>query len=807
MATEFRPSEIEIPELLPVLPIRGAVVFPLSVVPVSVGQPQSIRMVEEVMQGDRLVAVVAQKNEEAIPPGVEDLYRIGTAAIIRQYYRTEMGNLQLILQGLVRVEVEEYVSRDPYPVARVRVLGEELGDDLRVQALSRAAKERFRRLAELTPELPEELANAIRSFDEPLQLSYLLATTVPLPTKDRQSLLEAETVEERFRRFIECAQQEIAIRELEERISEQTQVRISESQKEYVLRERLRAIQEELGQSEQGEIREIREKLEELPLSDEVREEAERELARLERIPDVSPEHGMIRSWLEWILSMPWGKESGGPIDLEKARQALDEDHYDLDEVKERIVDYLAVKKLRSERGVERVAERGRKFRGEPLLCFVGPPGTGKTSLGQSIARALGRKFVRMSLGGIHDEAEIRGHRRTYIGAMPGRIVQALRRAGASDPIFMLDEVDKLGVGFHGDPAAALLEVLDPAQNHAFVDTYLNVPFDLSSVFFICTANTTDTIPPALLDRMELIRLSGYTDDEKLQIARQHLLPLELRGHGLRPDELEIDDSAIRRIIREYTREAGVRNLDREIATIVRKVARKIGEGAETPIHVRADDLREYLGPRKFFDEVAERIDRPGVVTALAWTPTGGEILFVEAAMMPARREELILTGMLGNVMRESAQAALSLLRSTAPALGLNPRELSGKAVHLHVPAGAIPKDGPSAGLAMYLALVSLVTRQPVRPNVGVTGEITLRGKVLPVGGVRDKVLAAYRAGLRSVVLPRHNEANLEDVTPEVREALEFHLVDSVEEALPHVFDSSPLRRTIEIPPAPPLIM
>lgn len=791
MATEFRAPEVEIPETLPVLPIRGAVVYPLSVVPVSVGQPRSIEMVEEVMQGDRLIAVVAQKNEEAIPPETEDLYDLGTAAVIRQFYRTEMGNLQLILQGLERVKVEEYLRKDPYPIARVRVLGETMGEDLRLQALVRAAKERFARLAELMPELPEELANAIRSFDEPLQLSYLLATTAPLPTKDRQSLLEADTVEERFRRFVEHAQQEIAVRELEQKISEETRVRISESQKEYVLRERLRAIQEELGQSEQGELREIRAKLEELPLTDEVREEALRELQRLERIPDISPEHGMIRSWLDWILAIPWGKSTGGPIDLEKARKALDEDHYDLDKVKERLVDHLAVKKLRSERGVDRAEETGlgRKFRGEPLLCFVGPPGTGKTSLGQSIARALGRRFTRMSLGGIHDESEIRGHRRTYIGAMPGRIVQSIRRVGVADPVFMLDEIDKLGVGFQGDPAAALLEVLDPAQNHAFVDTYLNVPVDLSQVLFICTANNTDTIPPPLLDRMEVIRLSGYTDDEKLAIAKEHLLPQELRGHGLRPDELQIDDAAIRRIIREYTREAGVRNLDRELATIVRKVARKIGEGVATPIRVGPEDLHEYLGHRKFFDEVAERIDRPGVVTALAWTPTGGEILFVEAAMMPARREELILTGMLGNVMRESAQAALSLLRSSTASLGVNPRELMGKAVHLHVPAGAIPKDGPSAGLAMYLALVSLVTRSPARPDVGVTGEITLRGKVLPVGGIRDKVLAAYRAGIRSVVLPRRNEPNLEEVTPEVREAMRFLLVDSAEEALPHVFD------------------
>ncbi|HLV59918.1 MAG TPA: endopeptidase La, partial [Fredinandcohnia sp.] len=690
-----------------------------------------------------------------------------------------------------RVQVESYLTFDPYPVAKLRILPEEVGDGLPLEALARAAKERFARLAELTPELPDELAAAIRSFDEPLQLSYLLATTVPLPTRDRQDLLEAETVTERFRRFVEHAQREIAVRELEHKITEDTQVRISETQKEFVLRERLRAIQKELGQSEETEIEEMRARLRDLPLSDEVREEAERELARLERISDVSPEHGMIRSWLEWIVELPWKKTTGEPIDLKKAREILDEDHHDLDKVKERLIDHLAAKKLRAERGVEApdAREGGRRFRGEPLLCFVGPPGTGKTSLGQSIARALGREFVRMSLGGIHDESEIRGHRRTYIGAMPGRIVQALRRAKVSDPVFMLDEIDKLGVGFHGDPSAALLEVLDPAQNHAFVDTYLGVPVDLSQVLFICTANTTDTIPPALLDRMEVIRIPGYTDEEKLAIATHHLIPQELRSHGLSPKELRIERSALRRILREYTREAGVRNLDREIATIVRKVARKIGEGVPTPIRVGPEDLHDYLGPRRFFDEVAERIDRPGVVTGLAWTPTGGQILFVEAALMPARRDELILTGMLGEVMRESAQAALSLVRSTARRLGLEPRSLLGKAVHLHVPVGATPKDGPSAGLAMYLALVSLVTGRIARQDVAVTGEITLRGKVLPVGGIRDKVLAAHRAGIRTVVLPRNNEPNLEDVTAEVRDAMRFAFVDEVEEAVDHVLE------------------
>jgi len=839
----------EIPEQLPVLPIRGAVVFPLAMVPISVGQDRSIQLVEEVLKGDRIVALVTQSNEDASPAEPQDLYRVGTSAIIRQFHRTPAGTFNLVVQGLGRIRFEEWVQTVPYLMARIRQAPETPAvAGPMTDALVRTAKDLFGQLAHLTPELPDELALAMLAFDDALQVSYLLATTVPLATEVRQELLEIDAVPQRLERLIGLIQQELSVRELEQKIVDDTKVRISDTQREYVLRERLHAIQKELGE-EGGEMEDMRKRLAELPLPDEARREAERELGRLERIPDISPEHGMIRSYLDWLLAVPWGKTTGGPIDLVEARKILDRDHYDLDKIKDRIVENLAVKKLRQERGLDRAAGAGEAtllqpgqttppvsppsaasqpppgtrdaekkpehpgtggvqpeppqadIRREPILCFVGPPGTGKTSLGQSIARALGRKFAHASLGGIQDEAEIRGHRRTYIGSMPGRIIQALRRAGVEDPIFMLDEIDKLGVGFHGDPSAALLEVLDPAQNQAFVDTYLGVPVDLSQVLFICTANTTESIPAPLLDRMELVRLAGYTDEEKVQIAVRHLLPVQLASNGLRPGEVDIEEPTIRRVIRDYTREAGVRNLERELAAILRKSAKRIGEGASAPIVVSPGDLHDYLGPRRFFDEAAERIDRPGISTGLAWTPAGGDIIFVEAAMMAGRKEELLLTGMLGNVMRESAQAALTWVRSNADTLGVEPQRLLRKTFHIHVPAGAIPKDGPSAGVAILTALVSLATGRVVRPDVAMTGEITLRGKVLPVGGIRDKVLGAYRAGIRTVLIPRHNRGALEDVPLEVREAMNVVFLDTAEDALLAAFESA--RPPLEESPPP----
>ncbi len=657
---------------------------------------------------------------------------------------------------------------------------------------------------QLVAELSSDLAGTVERITDPRQLVYLLASTTPMTTEARQHILEQPSVTGKLRRMIDQLQHDIAVRELMQKIARESGAAATSGgvDREAVLRRQMDAIQRELGdvEPEQAEARDLRGRITGLPLSEDARKEVDRELERLERTPTASPEHGMIRTYLDWVLKLPWGKTTGRPIDVVQARAVLDADHYDLARIKDRIVEYLAVRKLRADRGVDATGEDAGAR--EPILCLVGPPGVGKTSLGQSIARALSRKFARVALGGIHDEAEIRGHRRTYIGAMPGRILQALVRAGSCDPVFMLDEVDKLGVGFHGDPSAALLEVLDPSQNHAFVDNYLGVPFDLSRVLFVCTANAVDTIPAPLLDRMEMLFVSGYTDAEKLYIARNHLLPRAVAAHGLRPEEVSVDDGAVRSLVRGYTREAGVRSLGREIAAVLRKVALTVSEGAAVPIHVTAEALPALVGAARFYDERMERIDRPGVATGLAWLPTGGDILFVEATIIPGDDEQLVLTGMMGNVMRESAQAALSYLRSNAARLGVEARGLRRGTVHVHVPAGAIPKDGPSAGVTMLVAIASHATGRRVRADLGMTGEITLRGRVLPVGGIKEKVLAAHRAGLRTVVIPRRSEAQLEDVPEEVRSALEVVLVDSADEVLAAALDASsePQRERITQP-------
>lgn len=796
--------EVKIPDALPVLPLRATVLYPSIVMPLVVGQERSVKLVDDAMRADRLFVAVTQRNPEARPAAPGDLYRVGTVAAIQQLLRAQDGTLRLIVQGVERVRVIDFISEQPYLIARIERAPERVEPSAELEALVRSARDLFERLVRMlqTQGGSEELIAAARSVEDPVRVAYLVASVVPVDVQARQDLLEFDEARDKLRRVVEILQHELAVRELERQIATETSEKLSKDQREYFLRRQLETIQRELGEggAENEEIRTLRERLAKTPLSDEARREAERELARLERVPDASPEHGMIRTYLDWLLALPWGKFTGGRIDVARARQVLDEDHYDLDKIKERILDYLATKKLRDERGVRispaggevpRTGQAGplpqvptdETWR-EPILCFVGPPGVGKTSLGQSIARAMGRQFVRISLGGVHDESEIRGHRRTYIGAMPGRIIQALCRVGVADPVFMLDEVDKLGVGLHGDPSAALLEVLDPAQNRTFVDTYLGVAFDLSNVLFICTANTTDTIPAPLLDRMELIRLAGYTERERENIARKYLLPKQMRAHGLLEGELLIDDEALRRVVREYTREAGVRGLERELATIARKAARRISEGATPPVRVSAENVPEFLGPPRVYNEVAERTDRPGVATGLAWTPTGGEVLFVEATMMPSNEERLVLTGMLGDVMRESAMAALSYVRSNAERLGIDARVFDRKMVHVHVPAGAIPKDGPSAGVTMLTALASIASGRPVRSDVAMTGEITLRGKVLPVGGIRDKVLAAHRAGIKRVILPRQSERELEDVPEEVRRDLEIILVDSADEVL-----------------------
>jgi ATP-dependent Lon protease len=785
----------DIPNLLPILPLRESVLFPLAVMPINVGQERSLRLVDDVMRTSRLMGAVAQRRMGPTPAKPEDLYQVGTAAIIHQMLRSQEGTMELVVQGLERIRITEFVQTEPYLIARVQRAPEVETPGAETEALTRSVRSLFQRLLALRTDIQSELANVLDHLGGVTQVAYFVATTVPFPVAAKQEILEADSTLTKLRRLVELLQHEITVQELERKITTETREQLSKSQRDYMLREQMKTIQRELGETEEdSEVGELRKKMEEAQLPPDVRKEAERELGRLAQMQPGSPEYGMIRTFLEWLVALPWSKTTGGPIDIEASRRILDEDHYDLEKIKERILDYLAVQKLRQERAPKEGPgpspssgplpstgdDQGRR---EPILCFIGPPGVGKTSLGQSIARAMGRKFARVSLGGVHDEAEIRGHRRTYIGALPGRIIQTLRRVETRDPVFMLDEIDKMSASFQGDPAAALLEVLDPAQNYSFVDTYLGVPFDLSRVMFICTANTTDTIPPPLMDRMELLTLSGYTEEEKLHIARRYLLPKQIAASGLRESELVVDDNAIRHVIREYTREAGVRSLERQLATIARKAARRITEGVTPPIVVGPDQIHELLGRRRFFNELAERIDRPGIATGLAWTPTGGEVLFVEATMVPGR-ENLLLTGMLGDVMRESAQAALSFVRSNAPRLGLDARNLEGKLIHIHVPAGAIPKDGPSAGVAMLSALASLAKGTPVRNDLAMTGEITLRGKILPVGGIKEKVLAGYRAGVKTIILPQRNEDSLEDVPEEVRRSIRFVLADSAEQVL-----------------------
>ena len=815
---------VQIPPFLPVLPLREGVIFPMSVAPVVVQEERAVRAVEDSMRTHRMLCAVARREGAADRFEAETLYGVGCGAAIHQFQRGPDGAILIVLQGLERLRIERIAQTDPYFIAAIEKAPDQPSTGVETEALVRRLRAVFRELAEVGRAIPAQVLSVADGLADPRQLAYLVAGTAPLPLSGRQEILELDPVAAKLQRLIELLDHELSVSRVEQEVASRTHQRMTKQQREHLLREQLRSIQSELGEEGEGgsETAELRKRVEETPLSTEARREAERELQRLEQIPPISPEFGIARSYLEWLLSLPWGKESGGTIDIARARAILDEDHYDLERIKERILDYLSVRKLRQERqatvslsgagDAERAASAGLlpqtsedEARREPILCFVGPPGVGKTSLGQSIARAMGRKFLRISLGGVHDEAEIRGHRRTYVGALPGRLIQALRRAETMDPVFMLDEVDKLGVSFQGNPAAALLEVLDPAQNNTFVDTYLGVPVDLSKILFICTANTVESISSPLLDRMEVVTLSGYTEVEKLHIARRYLLPKQVRAHGLREDELEVGDDALRRIIADYTREAGVRQLERELATVARKAARRIGEGETGPVRVMAESLPSLLGRPRFFNEVAERVDRPGVATGLAWTPVGGEILFVEAALVPGQGGSPVLTGMLGDVMRESAQAAVTFVRSNAEALGVDPKVFQENTVHIHVPAGAVPKDGPSAGVAMLCAVASVARGVPVRNDTAMTGEITLRGKVLPIGGVKEKVLAAYRARIERVILPRRNEADLEDVPAEVKERIQFFLADSADDVLKAAF--SPQRPHAPGPaesPAPP---
>jgi ATP-dependent Lon protease len=777
-------SEIEIPSSLPVLPLKETVVFPDSAAPLAIGQERSIALIDDVVTRDGMVALVTAKDSEVEQPGWDDLHEIGTAAMVHKLIKVPDGTLRILVQGLQRIKLDAREQEEPYLVGTFSELPDVESDSKELEALVRNVQMLFGRIVGLVPYLPAELELAAANVDDASGLSHLVASTMRLKTEEKQQLLEQTDVEQRLRELSLILSRELEVLELGTKIQSQVQSELEKGQREYFLRQQLKAIQQELGEGdpEQAELQELRERVEQADLPEEARKAVDRELGRLERLPSASAEYGVIRTYLDWILSLPWSKTTEDNLDLERAREILDEDHYDLDKVKDRIIESLAVAKLKNDVSGS-------------ILCFVGPPGVGKTSLGQSIARTLGREFVRVSVGGVRDESEIRGHRRTYIGAMPGTIIRALRDAGSRNPVFLIDEIDKMGADWRGDPASAMLEVLDPEQHSTYRDHYLDLPFDLSKVLFITTANQLETIPPPLLDRMDVIQLSGYTEDEKLGIARKYLVPKQLEAHGLDLEKVTLTEGALRTVIREYTREAGVRNLERQIAALARKAARRVAEGkARGSTRIDERRVRSWLGPRRFAGEVRRRTADPGVATGLAVTATGGDVLFIEASSYPGRGR-LRVTGQLGEVMQESAQAALSWVRSHSELLGLDPEWFAEHDIHVHVPAGAVPKDGPSAGITMVTAIVSLVSGRPVSEQVAMTGEVTLSGQVLGIGGVRDKVLAAQRAGVRKVVLPKENEPDLDDLPSEARKELEFVLADHVDEVLAAAFDgASPIR-------------
>jgi ATP-dependent Lon protease len=770
---------------LVILPLRNAVLFPGIVTPLNLGRPQSIAGAQAAAQADRPIGVLLQSDPTVESPGPEHLHRIGTVAEILRYVTAPDGGHHLVARGQRRFRVVEFLPGYPYLVARVDEVGEAEVYSTEIAARMHQLRERAREATSLLPNVPTEIAGAIEQIQSPSQLADFIANVSDLTPKEKQDLLETFEVSERLDRLLRYLAQQIEVLRLSKQIGEQTQESLAGRQREHILREQLRQIQKELGEGEDGpaEIAELREAITKAGMSEEAEKQALKELKRLERMSEASAEHGMVRTYLDWLIELPWSKLSDERIDIAEARRILDEDHYGLPKVKQRILEYLAVRKLKPD---------GKS----PILCFVGPPGVGKTSLGQSIARATGRKFGRISLGGVHDEAEIRGHRRTYIGALPGNILQALRKAETRNPVFMLDEMDKLGASFQGDPSAALLEVLDPEQNSTFRDTYLGIPFDLSRVMFIGTANVLDQIPGPLRDRMEVIELPGYTEDEKVEIAKRYLVKRQLAATGLTPEQCEIAEDAIRAIIRDYTREAGVRNLERELGAILHRVAMGIAEGNTGRVTVAASDLHGILGPRRFESEVAMRTSVPGVATGLAWTPTGGDILFVEAARVPGGGR-LILTGQLGEVMKESAQAALSLVKARASKLGIDAALFEKSDIHVHVPAGGIPKDGPSAGVAMFTSLVSLLTGRTVRSDTAMTGEISLRGLVLPIGGVKNKVLAAVRAGITTVMLPERNKKDYEDVPEAARNAVRVVWLSTVDDAIAAALEPAPKPETM----------
>ena len=765
----------ELPGALPVMPLKDMVTFPDTLTPLAVGQPRSIKLINDVLQGERMVAMVAARDPELDEPGPDDVFDIGVAGVVARMMKIPDGTIRILVQGTERIRLGDFVAEEPYLIARIEPLPDVVDPSPELEALTRNVQTTFSEIIEQIPYLPEELQLAVTNIDDPSALGHLIAGALRISTEEKQELLEEVHVDRRLRRLSEILARELEVIQLGTKIQTQVQSEIDKGQREYYLREQLKAIQQELGEGDeqQAEINELRERIEAANLPEEARKQADRELNRLEKLPPAAAEYGVIRTYLEWLVELPWSASTEDDLDIQHAREVLDADHYDLEKVKDRILEYLAVRSLNP-------GSHG------PILCFVGPPGVGKTSLGRSIARALGREFERISVGGVRDEAEIRGHRRTYIGAMPGTIIRALRDAGTRNPVFMIDEIDKMGADFRGDPASAMLEVLDPAQNDSFRDHYLDLPFDLSEVMFIATANTLDTVPGPLQDRMEVIQLSGYTTDEKLHIAKRYLVPRQIEENGLKRGNVSFADSALRAIAEEYTREAGVRNLEREVGTVCRKIAREIAEGKQDgKVSVSAKRARELLGRRRFFAEQRRRTKDPGVATGLAWTPVGGDVLFIEATAMPGSGK-LTITGQLGDVMRESAQAALSYVRGHQKKLApdLPDDWFATNDVHVHVPAGAVPKDGPSAGVAMATALASLVCGRAVSSDVAMTGEITLTGQVLPVGGLKEKALAAQRAGIKRVIVPERNEGEILEIPEHERADLEFVYVDRIEKAL-----------------------
>lgn len=766
-------EKVSVPSRLPILPLRGTVLFPELILPIMVGRKKSVKLIDEAMEGDRIIGVITQHSSEIEDPQPNELYTIGVAAHLVRMVKETDGTQRVIVQGLERIKIARYTQDDPYFIAAVEVISEEEATGVEIDALVMNLKNLFQKAVELAPYLSAELKNMVMNIKDPGILADIITSNLNVNPPEKQEVLETFEIKERLSKVHLMLTKELQILELGNKIQSQVKEDIDKTQREYYLREQLKAIKKELGEIDEhgAELKDLKEKIEKAGMPEEAKKAAEKELDRLSKMPPASAEYTVARTYLDWLVELPWSKGTDDNLDISHAETTLDEDHYNLEKVKKRILEYLAVRKLKND------------MKG-PILCFVGPPGVGKTSLGMSIARAMGRKFTRISLGGVRDEAEIRGHRRTYVGALPGRIIQGVKKTGSNNPIFMLDEVDKIGTDFRGDPSSALLEVLDPEQNFSFSDHYIDVPFDLSKVMFITTANVLETILPTLKDRMEVLELPGYSDDEKLMIAKRHLIPKELNEHGLSPELLEFKDETLLAIINSYTREAGVRNLEREIAAICRGVAKDVAQGNEEKVITTPEMLHKFLGPVKFFPELAERTSDPGVATGLAWTPTGGDIIFVEATKMDGEKG-LTLTGQLGEVMKESAQAALSFVRSKAKELGIEENFYQRHDIHIHVPAGAIPKDGPSAGIAMFIALTSLLTNRPVRSDVAMTGEITLRGLILPVGGIKEKVLAGKRAGIKTIILPQKNEKDLEELAEHVKEGLEFKFVQRMDEVVP----------------------